>query len=70
MPSQKLVQESSRFFEKQGGAPGGRHKKLLRLISRDFATPKAQINKSIFGFGGAQPFSSEKEPLFLLVPFA
>jgi hypothetical protein len=32
--------------------------KLLHPLSRDFATPMAQIKKSLFG-----SFSSEKEPL-------
>jgi hypothetical protein len=45
----------SRFFEKK------QRKKLLLLWSRDFRTPQAQINKSLFA-----SFSSEKEALPVL----
>jgi hypothetical protein len=51
------LEEECRFFEKK------RRKKRLLLWSRDFRTPDAQMNKSLFAFGGAQPFSSEKEAL-------
>jgi hypothetical protein len=44
-------EESASFLKK-------RSKKLLLLLSRDFATPQAKTNKSLFG-----SFSSEKELL-------
>jgi hypothetical protein len=37
--------------------------KLLLLWRRDVAAPMAQMNRSLFGFAGGQPFSSEKEQL-------